>query len=115
MTLKKDISENIIKIEEKKYSYNELIELKNKITDKFSNYKIKTALVQKTNSINIYYSDKKIKETINKYISENINIYKDGMVNFIYDENNIAVAQKSAYPGNEIYYKTGFLNLSKVR
>lgn len=37
------------------------------------------------------------------------------MVNFIYDENNIEKAQKSAYPGNEIYYKTGFLNLNKVK
>ncbi len=106
---KKRIANSIVTIEEQSFSFNELMEAKEKITNAFGNSGLSLMLKQETNSIDILYSDYKLTEKVKEYIQDEFGDKKSQMFNYIYDENCVEQPNKSAYPGNKIHYNHGFL------
>ena len=113
LSSKKELADTIVNIEEKNFSYNELMIAKEKITEKFENLGLSVVLTQKTNSIDVYYSESALGEKVKEYVKSELGDEKGKMVNYIYDNNCIEKPSKSAYPGNKIHYNYGFLWLNE--
>lgn len=97
------IASSIVRYEERLFSMNELMSLKNAVSDYFSDISIRVALIQKTNSIDISYPDSSYAYRINDFL-QSCSFYKNGMVNLEFDEKCIEQPQNSAYPGDRIFY-----------
>lgn len=101
------IAEDLVTIEIKPFSYNDLIAVKELITDAFEDRYIITALKQETNSVNVCAIAQEDIDQIKEYLENEITIYQDGMVNFFLEEDTIGTLTKSAYPGEQIQSYAG--------
>lgn len=98
-----DLAGSIVRYEEQSFSFNELLSLKDAVSDCFKDVAVRVAPIQKTNSIDISYPDKSCSIAINEFL-DSCSLYKQGMVNLSLDEKCIEKPQSSAYPGDRIFY-----------
>ena len=96
------IAEELVTVETKRFSYNDLMAVKELITDAFEDRYIITALKQETNSVIVCATTQEGLNQIKEHLENEISIYQDGMVNFILEEDTIGIPTKSAYPGEKI-------------
>ena len=106
------VADDLVVFENKRFAFNDLMSIKDKISTAFENESIKVELKQETNCINLYATNQEKLNTIEQYIIS-LPEYVEGMVKYFIDTDCVESITKSAYPGNKIYYNYGFLWLSE--
>ena len=102
---KEDLIDEFINYEEKKFSYEYLLNVQDVLGDEMLKFSIsKTEVIESTNSVNIYCGDEKRQGEILKYLKSKIdNFDSDSVIFYLSNEKSIPTAIYSAPSGTRTY------------